>query len=49
MQTRNGAYYETDEIQTFSDEIMMFWQQVKEATYGDKTPMFSSLSDFVFN
>jgi hypothetical protein len=38
-----------DEIQTFSDEIMTFWQQVKEATYGDKTPMFSSLSDFVFN
>jgi hypothetical protein len=38
-----------DEIQTFLDEIMMFWQQVKEATYGDKTPMFSSLSDFVFN
>lgn len=39
----------TDEIQSFSDNVVSFWQEVKKLKLGDESLMFNILSSFVFN
>lgn len=39
----------TDEIQSFPDEIIMFWNKVKKLEFGDGSAMFETLSNFVFD
>lgn len=39
----------TEEIQSFPDEVMSFWREVKKLKLGDGSMMFNVLSSFVFN
>lgn len=38
----------TEEIQAFPDELLPFWQNVRNIRSGDGTPLFNILIDFVF-